>query len=113
MALDERKAREIAIVVNKKVENEVMNARGFCPIVLEEIEVRPARFIQCDNLTIDYGVVREISESVKDQGILSIEGISPSGKQVQLTGRFHGDGSISIEFDFEKPVRAVRELRDS
>jgi hypothetical protein len=81
--------------------------------VLEEIEVRATGLIQCDNLTIDYGVVREISESVKDQGILSIEGISSSGKQVQRTGRFHGYGSISIEFDFEKPVRAVRELRDS
>src|SRR5215469_4678935 len=45
MALDERKAREITIVVNKKVENEVVNARGFCPVVLEEIEVWSARFI--------------------------------------------------------------------
>jgi hypothetical protein len=79
--------------------------------VLEETEVRATGLIQCDNLTIDYGVVGEISESVKDQGILSIEGISPSGKQVQPASRFHGDGSISIEFDFEKPVRAVRELR--
>jgi hypothetical protein len=45
MALDERKAREITIVVNKKVENEVVNARGFCPVVLKEIEVWSARFI--------------------------------------------------------------------
>jgi hypothetical protein len=59
-----------------------MNARGFCPVVLEEIEVRPTRFIQCDDLTIDYRVVREISESLEDQGILTIEGISPSGKQI-------------------------------
>ena len=90
-----------------------MNADSFCPVVLEEIEVGTPRFVQCHNFAVNDRVVRKISESFEDQGILSIEGISSSGKQVQLTGRFHGDGPISIEFDFEKPVRAVRELRDS
>ena len=65
-----------------------MNARGFCPVVLEEIEVRPTRFIQCDDLTIDYRVVREISESLEDQGILTIEGISPSGNRFSLPPDF-------------------------
>jgi len=61
---------------------------------LEEIEVRLTRFIQCDDLAIDYRVVREVSESFEEQGILAIEGISPSGKQVELclliSLRWHG-----------------------
>jgi len=71
---------------------------------LEEIEVRLTRFIQCDDLAIDYRVVREVSESFEEQGILAIEGISPSGKEVQPASRFHGYGAISIELDFVEPA---------
>ena len=80
--------------------------------MLEEIEVRTPRFIQCDNLAINNRVVGKISQSFEDQRILSVEGIPPPGKKIQLTGRFHGDGAISIEFDFVEPLRAVWELRD-
>ena len=85
-----------------------MNAQGFCPVALEEIEVWSAGFIQCDNLTIDYRVVREVSESVEDLGILSIEGIPPPGKEIELTGRFNGDGAISVELDLEDPIGSSR-----
>jgi hypothetical protein len=57
-----------------------MNAGSFCPVVLEEIEVRPTGFVQRHYLAIDYRVVWKISESVEDERILTIERISPSGK---------------------------------
>jgi|SRR6516162_7882701 hypothetical protein len=53
-----------------------MNADSFCPVVLEEIEVGTPRFVQCHNFAVNDRVVRKISESFEDQGILSIEGIS-------------------------------------
>ena len=72
--------------------------------MLEEVEVRPG-FIQCDNFAIDYRVVWEISESVEDERILTIEGISPSRKQMQPASRFHGYGAVPIEFDLFCGVR--------
>jgi hypothetical protein len=98
--------------VNKKVENEVVDARCCCPVVLEEIEVWPAGFIQCDNLAIDNRVVWQISECFEDQRVLPVEGISPPGKQIQPASRFHGYGAVSIELDLVQPTKAVWELRD-
>ena len=89
-----------------------MNARGLCPVVLEAIEVGATGFIQRENLTIDYRVVRETRESFEDQGILTIEGISPSGKQIRPAARFHGDGTVPIELDLVLPGRPSRERRD-
>jgi hypothetical protein len=86
MALDKRQAREIAIVKNEKIEDEVMNARRFCSVVLQEIEVRTPRFVQCHNFTVNNRVVGKISQSVEDQRILSVEGIPPPGKKIELTG---------------------------
>jgi hypothetical protein len=80
--------------------------------VLEEIEVRTPRFVQRHNLTVNNRVVGKISQSFEDLGILSVEGIPPPRKKTELTGRFHGDGAVSIELDFVKPLRALWELRD-
>jgi hypothetical protein len=62
-----------------------MNADSFCPVVLEEIEVGTPRFVQCHNLAIDNGIVREISQSFEDERILPVGGIPPFGKKIQLT----------------------------
>ena len=86
MAVDKRQAGEIAIVVHENVKNEVMNARCLCSIVLEEIEVRTPRFVQCHNLTVNNRVVGEISQSFEDLRILSVEGIPPPRKKTELTG---------------------------
>ena len=100
MAVDKRQAGEIAIVVHENVKNEVMNARCLCSIVLEEIEVRTPRFVQCHNLTVNNRVIGEISQSFADQSVLRVEGVSAPGKKVQPALRFDGDCAIAIELDF-------------
>ena len=72
--------------------------------MLEQIEVGPPGFVQCDNLTINNGVIREISQSFEDERILPVEGIPPPGKKIQLAGGFYGNGAISIEFDLVHPL---------
>ena len=81
--------------------------------MLEEIEVRAAGLVQCDNLAVNDRVVGKISQSFKDERILSVEGIPPPGKKTKLAGRFHGDETIPIQLDFVQPLWAVWELRDS
>ena len=53
--------------------------------MLKQIEVGAPGFVQCDNLTINDGVIGEISQSFKDEGILPVEGIPPLRKKIQLT----------------------------
>jgi hypothetical protein len=73
--------------------------------VLKQIEVRVPRLIQCDNLAINYRIVGNVGQCFEDQGILSIEGIPPPGKKIQLTSGFHGDGTVAIEFNLFCGVR--------
>lgn len=43
-----------------------MNARGLCPVVLEEIEVGIPAFVKRDNLTMNDRVVREVREGLEN-----------------------------------------------
>jgi hypothetical protein len=72
--------------------------------MLEKIEIRPARLIQCDNLTVDYGVVWKVCQGFEDKRILSVEGIPAPGEEIQLACRFHGESAIAIQLDFVDPL---------
>ena len=41
-----------------------------------------------------------------------IEGFVPPGIQVHAAIRFDGDSAVSIQFNFQGPIRAVRQVRD-
>lgn len=45
--------------------------------------------------------------------VLMLEGFVPSREQVHPAIRFHGDSPVSIEFNFEDPVRAVWQVKDA
>lgn len=58
------------------------------------------------------GAIREIAQCPDNVRVLTIEQFVPLREWVHAAIRFHGNGTIAIEFDFEEPLGAVRQFRD-
>ena len=70
-----------------------------------------ARFIQRNNLAVDYRALREVAKHLSNVWELSVERFAAAREQGQLGSRLHGDGAIAIKLDLVNSLGAIRELR--
>src|SRR5262249_22544596 len=75
--LDQRKPCEVPTFPTQQIENVVMNPRCLSAEVLQEVEVRAAALIDCDQFSIDDCSLGQIRQRPHDVGKLSIERSSP------------------------------------
>ena len=70
---DERLAHHIATSEHEHIECVVENRRRRRAVILKDVERRLARFVESNNLAIDYGLVRQGGERLDDRGITQAE----------------------------------------
>lgn len=82
-----------------------MNTGCLAAEILELIEVRSARFIESDDLTINDGAFGEFGKGLDDEWVVVIEGFATPRKQVNAPIRFERDSAVAIELDFLCNIR--------
>src|SRR5262249_23932237 len=79
--LDQRKPGEVMTLPAQQIKNVVKNPRCLSAEVLQEVEVRAAAFIDCDDFSMDDCSLGQIRQRLHDVGKLSIERFFPPREQ--------------------------------
>jgi hypothetical protein len=99
MALGKREPRQIAILINEQVEDEIADARRLTARMLEQVEIWSPCLIERDDFSIDHRVLGQIAQGLDDLGVLPVEGFSIFGIEIQFAFRVDCDSAVSIELD--------------
>jgi hypothetical protein len=87
------------IFIAEQIKHEITNAPCLAPIVLQQIELRSRRIVQCHNFAVDDCTVRQIDKSFDYVRVLLIERLLTTGEQVNFVIGLDRNRPISIKFD--------------
>src|SRR5205807_5096288 len=107
----ERQVLQVVAIQVKQIEN-LIDERTFVGllIILHQLELGLAGFIEHDDLTIEHRLMAELRQRSDDRRVTFLEGKLFAGIETHSTLVYLRDGAIAVPLDFKEPIGVIERL---